>query len=149
MKQSWFKEDDRILSEINVTPLVDVALVLLIVFMITAPMMIQGAEVRLPRTQIMDSLPQEQIFISVTDQGQILVNGDAVPLEELEARLSPRITPGRTILLVWRPGGRIRARGSGHRGSLEPGSRHRPGHRARPAPLGGSVQAERPPRAAC
>jgi biopolymer transport protein ExbD len=47
----------------------------------------------------MDSLPQEQIFISVTDQGQILVNGDAVPLEELEARLSPRITPGRTILL--------------------------------------------------
>ncbi len=99
MKQSWFKEDDRILSEINVTPLVDVALVLLIVFMITAPMMIQGAEVRLPRTQIMDSLPQEQIFISVTDQGQILVNGDAVPLEELEARLSPRITPGRTILL--------------------------------------------------
>ncbi len=99
MKQSWFKEDDRILSEINVTPLVDVALVLLIVFMITAPMMIQGAKVRLPRTQIMDSLPQEQIFISVTDQGQILVNGDAVPLEELEARLSPRITPGRTILL--------------------------------------------------
>ena len=99
MKQAWFKEDDRILSDINVTPLVDVALVLLIVFMITAPMMIQGAEVRLPRTQIMDSLPQEQIFISVTDQGQILVNGVAVPLEELEARLSPRITPGRTILL--------------------------------------------------
>jgi len=99
MKERWFKEDDRILSEINVTPLVDVALVLLIVFMITAPMMIQGAEVRLPQTQVMDSLPQEQIFISVTDQGQILVNGDAVPLEELEARLSPRITPGRTILL--------------------------------------------------
>ena len=99
MKESWFKEDDRILSEINVTPLVDVALVLLIVFMITAPMMIQGAQVRLPQTQVMDSLPQDQIFISVTDQGQILVNGDAVPLEELEARLSPRITPGRTILL--------------------------------------------------
>ena len=99
MKESWFKEDDRILSDINVTPLVDVALVLLIVFMITAPMMIQGAEVRLPQTQVMDSLPQDQIFISVTDQGQILVNGDAVPLEELEARLSPRITPGRTILL--------------------------------------------------
>ena len=99
MTESWFKEDDRILSEINVTPLVDVALVLLIVFMITAPMMIQGAEVRLPQTQVMDSLPQDQIFISVTDQGQILVNGDAVPLEELEARLSPRITPGRTILL--------------------------------------------------
>lgn len=99
MKAGWFKEDDRILSDINVTPLVDVALVLLIVFMITAPMMIQGAEVRLPQTQVMDSLPQEQIFISVTDQGQVLVNGDAVPLEELEARLSPRITPGRTILL--------------------------------------------------
>ncbi len=99
MREQWFEEDDRILSEINVTPLVDVALVLLIVFMITAPMMIQGAEVRLPQTQIMDSLPQEQIFISVTDQGQILVNGDALPLEELEARLSPRVTPGRTVLL--------------------------------------------------
>ncbi|HJO05516.1 MAG TPA: biopolymer transporter ExbD [Acidobacteriota bacterium] len=99
MREQWFEEDDRILSEINVTPLVDVALVLLIVFMITAPMMIQGAEVRLPQTQIMDSLPHEQIFISVTDQGQILVNGDALPLEELEARLSPRVTPGRTVLL--------------------------------------------------
>ena len=99
MKNRWFNEDDRILSEINVTPLVDVALVLLIVFMITAPMMIQGAEVRLPQTQVMDSLPQEQIFISVTAQGQIVVNGDALPLEELEARLSPRITPGRTVLL--------------------------------------------------
>ncbi len=99
MREQWFEEDDRILSEINVTPLVDVALVLLIVFMITAPMMIQGVEVRLPQTQIMDSLPHEQIFISVTDQGQILVNGDALPLEELEARLSPRVTPGRTVLL--------------------------------------------------
>ena len=99
MNESWFHEPDKPLSDINVTPLVDVALVLLIVFMITAPMMVQGAEVRLPRTERMDALPQDQILITVNDEGEVRVNADVVPIEELEAFISPRVTPGRTILV--------------------------------------------------
>lgn len=98
MTGGWFEEKERVLSDINITPLVDVSLVLLIIFMITAPMMVQGADVRLPRTQRMDSLPQTLLIVSVTADGRALINGEAVPFEDLEARLSPLIRPGRTVL---------------------------------------------------
>ena len=97
-KGTWFEESDHILADINITPLVDVSLVLQIIFMITAPMMVQGADVRLPRTQRMDTLPETQLIVSVNAEGQVLIDGDAVPFDELEARLSPRITPGRPVL---------------------------------------------------
>ena len=99
MGGSWFDHDNSPLSDINVTPLVDVSLVLLIVFMITAPMMVQGANVQLPRTAPMDTLTQDQIVISITAEGQLQLNEDAIPFEELEARLSPLVTPGRRVLV--------------------------------------------------
>ena len=99
MTDRWFDHDNEALSDINVTPLVDVSLVLLIVFMITAPMMVQGANVQLPRTKPMNILPQDQLIISVTSEGQVQVDGQAVPLEELTANLSPRVTDGRTVLV--------------------------------------------------
>jgi biopolymer transport protein ExbD len=99
MSDRWFDHDNEALSDINVTPLVDVSLVLLIVFMITAPMMVQGASVQLPRTKPMNVLPQDQLIISVTSEGQVQVDGQAVPLEELTANLSPRVTQGRTVLV--------------------------------------------------
>ncbi len=99
MSDPWFDHDNRILSEINVTPLVDVALVLLVVFMITAPMLVQGADVNLPRTERMDVLPQDQLTIQITKTGQIRLNDVAVPFEELAERLSPRVTPGRSVLV--------------------------------------------------
>jgi biopolymer transport protein ExbD len=95
----WFDHDNEILADINVTPLVDVALVLLVVFMITAPMLVQGAQVQLPRTKPMDVLPQDQLIITITETAQIQLNGDAVPLDELGELLSPRVTPGRTVLV--------------------------------------------------
>ena len=95
----WFDDEDRILSEINITPLVDVALVLLIIFMITAPMMVQGADVRLPETRPMDSLPADGLYITVDAAGTIYVNRTAVDIEDLEARLSTMATPGRTAYL--------------------------------------------------
>lgn len=98
MIDRWFDDNERILSDINITPLVDVSLVLLIIFMITAPMMVQGADVRLPRTQRMDTLPESQIIVALTSDGRILLDGVVVLFEDLEARLSPRITPGRTVL---------------------------------------------------
>lgn len=69
----------KLVSDINVTPLVDVMLVLLIIFMITAPMMTQGVNVELPETTA-KSLRQEDkpVVISVTKEGDISINN--IPL---------------------------------------------------------------------
>ena len=69
----------RLVSEINVTPLVDVMLVLLIIFMVTAPMMTQGLDVDLPETTS-KSLRQEEkpIVVTVDKQGTISIN--SIPL---------------------------------------------------------------------
>ncbi len=69
----------RLVSDINVTPLVDVMLVLLIIFMVTAPMMTQGVNVDLPETTA-KSLRQEEkpVVISITKDGEISINKIAV-----------------------------------------------------------------------
>jgi biopolymer transport protein TolR len=99
MSERWFDHDTPVMADINVTPLVDVALVLLVVFMITAPMLVQGASVQLPRTAHMDVLPQDQLVITITAEEQIQLNDDVVALDELSERLSPRVTPGRSVLV--------------------------------------------------
>jgi biopolymer transport protein TolR len=65
----------RPIAEINVTPFVDVMLVLLIIFMVTAPMMTQGVDVNLPETTT-KSLPQEEkpIVITINEQGEIFID---------------------------------------------------------------------------
>ncbi len=76
------------LSEINVTPFVDVMLVLLIVFMVTAPLLTVGVPVELPKTQakaIADA--QEPLVISVNALGQIFIQDTEVPVENLVPRL--------------------------------------------------------------
>jgi len=83
------------MSEINVTPLVDVMLVLLIVFMVAAPMMTAGVPIDLPQSQA-NALNSEQqpVTVSVTPDGQVYVGEDVVPLEELVARISTLTTNG-------------------------------------------------------
>ena len=74
--------------EINVTPLVDVMLVLLIIFMVTAPMMTSGVPVDLPRTNATPlNQEQEPITISVNPEGKIFIQETEVPMEELVPRL--------------------------------------------------------------
>ncbi len=67
---------DPMMSEINVTPLVDVMLVLLIIFMVTAPMLTQGLDVDLPQTTA-EPLPQKSspTVITLTRKGEIYING--------------------------------------------------------------------------
>lgn len=74
------------MSEINVTPLVDVMLVLLIIFMVTAPMMQEGVSVDLPEAKgspIAKEQHSEEIVISVSGPSSIFVNDVAVPESEL------------------------------------------------------------------
>lgn len=70
----------RLVSEINVTPLVDVMLVLLIIFMVTAPMMTQGLDIDLPETTA-KSLPQNDDIqiITLDKNGTLNLNGNEVP----------------------------------------------------------------------
>jgi len=71
-------------SEINVTPLVDVMLVLLVIFMVTAPMMFSGVNLKLPKTGKVTNLNlrPEMVVLSVS-AGQILLNGNLVSAEDL------------------------------------------------------------------
>ncbi len=76
------------MSDINVTPFVDVMLVLLIIFMVTAPLIQQGIEVDLPKTRSEGlSADQERLVVTVKPDGGIFVQRVQVPAEELEAKL--------------------------------------------------------------
>ncbi len=77
------------LAEINVTPLVDVMLVLLIIFIITAPMLVQGLEVDLPKqgAPALDAEGDEPVVLTLTRDRVILLGDDPVHLELLPDRL--------------------------------------------------------------
>ena len=79
----------RPLAEINVTPLVDVMLVLLIIFMVTAPMMEQGLDVDLPKTNTENIRVKDvPLVITVTREGKIhLAESEPFKLDELQAKL--------------------------------------------------------------
>jgi biopolymer transport protein TolR len=76
------------MSEINVTPFVDVMLVLLIVFMVTAPMLTVGVPVNLPESEA-DSLPddREPLTVSINSKGEVFVQDTKVAFNELVAKL--------------------------------------------------------------
>jgi biopolymer transport protein TolR len=77
------------MAEINVTPLVDVMLVLLVIFMVTAPMMQQGVQVNLPKadTKAMTQT-EETVVVTVDKSGKIFINKDEVPANELKSYLT-------------------------------------------------------------
>ena len=76
------------MSEINVTPMVDVMLVLLIIFMVAAPLLTVGVEVDLPKTQAPEiSGDDEPITVSIAADGQIYLQDTDITLEELGPRL--------------------------------------------------------------
>jgi len=79
----------RPMAEINVTPLVDVMLVLLIIFMVTAPLMTAGVPVELPdsRAAALDQ-QRDEVTVSIDREGTIFLDRDAVPPGELAAALA-------------------------------------------------------------
>ena len=72
------------LSEINVTPLVDVMLVLLIIFMVTAPILQTGIDVQLPETKsVKDVNPESRIVISISREGELYYGSQGINLNDL------------------------------------------------------------------
>jgi biopolymer transport protein TolR len=89
-------------SEINVTPFVDVMMVLLIIFMVTAPMMDSGLDVDLPQAKQVDNLPTDadHLVLTVREDGALFLDTYQVQLEELETRLSMLVKDkGRSLFL--------------------------------------------------
>ncbi len=90
------------MSEINVTPFVDVMLVLLIIFMVTAPLMTTGMKVELPRA---DAPPlasaEEQMVLSITEDGKYYLNKYAFTIDELGPKLAAivKANPDQEIFL--------------------------------------------------
>ncbi len=80
---------DSLLSDINVTPFVDVMLVLLIIFMVTAPMMVQGVGVSLPETKSAEQLnpEQEPLIVSIDKNGVIRISDYEVGVDLLGEKL--------------------------------------------------------------
>ncbi len=76
------------MSDINVTPLVDVMLVLLIIFMVTAPMLMQGVEVNLPKTTTKNiKAKEEPLMLTVNKEKEIFIEKHRIKLDNLEIKI--------------------------------------------------------------
>ena len=79
------------LSEINVTPFVDVVLVLLVIFMLTAPVLQSGIEVSVPKTRTVKAISEERLVITITKGQEVYLGNDHVNLNELGDLLHRKI----------------------------------------------------------
>jgi biopolymer transport protein TolR len=79
------------MSEINVTPFVDVVLVLLIIFMLTAPVLQSGIEVSVPKTRTVKAISEERLVITITKGQEVYLGNDHVNLNELGSLLHKKI----------------------------------------------------------
>ena len=79
------------LSEINVTPFVDVVLVLLIMFMITAPVLQSGIEVAVPKTKTVKEITEERLVISIDRQQRVFLGNDPINVNQIGPELKKRL----------------------------------------------------------
>ncbi|MFH1176411.1 MAG: biopolymer transporter ExbD [Acidobacteriota bacterium] len=88
--------DFESIAEINITPLVDVMLVLLIIFIVTAPMLVQGLQVELPRERAgaLAHRAAEPVILTLTRQRALFLGEQPVSVENLPARLGPLLAGG-------------------------------------------------------
>jgi biopolymer transport protein TolR len=77
-------KDRQYLADINVVPLVDVVLVLLIIFMITAPLLYRGIDIQLPSSETNTIAPDERLVVTVEKDGKVFLNKERVPQDNLE-----------------------------------------------------------------
>ena len=92
------------ISEINVTPLVDVMLVLLVIFMISAPLMFSGIKLDLPKTKKVNNinLTKKQVILSVSNTGEFFLGEDKFLAEELSSVIMNKFTENKTDVLYVR-----------------------------------------------
>ena len=79
------------LSEINITPFVDVVLVLLVMFMVTAPILQSGIEVELPKTKTVKEISEERLVITIDKDQRVFLGNDPININEIADRLHEKI----------------------------------------------------------
>ena len=79
------------LADINITPLVDVVLVLLIIFMVTAPVLQSGIEVNVPKTRSVKEITQERLVISINKEQRVFLGNDPININEIGEKLRQKI----------------------------------------------------------
>lgn len=94
-----FNREKDVLSEINVTPFVDVMLVLLVIFMVTAPLLQQGIDVNLPKAKGKDLPPEERITLIIKRNGVVYMNDNPVTLPEMRRKLESISTLNPNVFL--------------------------------------------------
>jgi len=82
---------DESITGINVTPLVDVVLVLLIIFMVTAPVLQSGIEVNVPHTRTVKEITEERLVISIDKSQRVFLGNDPININEIAKRLKQRV----------------------------------------------------------
>lgn len=95
------------MADINVTSLVDVAFVLLIIFMITAPIMQGGVDVQLPRAEARPLQPKEGLVVSIDRQGRIFVDDTPLTYEDFRASFQALVTSRRPTGVYLRADARV------------------------------------------
>jgi biopolymer transport protein ExbD/biopolymer transport protein TolR len=90
------------LADINITPLVDVVLVLLIIFMVTAPILQSGIEVNVPKTRTVKELTEERTVITINKDQRVFLGNDAVNINEIATELHQKIRDPRNQFIFVR-----------------------------------------------
>ena len=96
------QQDQDSISQINITPLVDVMLVLLVIFMVTAPILQQGVSIDLPEVTAAPLVgSEEQLIVAVTRDGKVQLNDTSIKIDELGRKLSAivQVKPDRQVYL--------------------------------------------------
>jgi biopolymer transport protein TolR len=90
------------LADINITPLVDVVLVLLIIFMVTAPVLQSGIDVSVPKTRTVREITQERLVITIDKQQRVFLGNDPININEIGAQLRAKIRDPRNQFIFVR-----------------------------------------------
>lgn len=89
------------LADINITPLVDVVLVLLVIFMITAPVLQSGIEIAVPKTRTVKEISQQRTVLTIDRDGNLFVDDKPVNVHELPQRLrQPNVDPSHQVIYL-------------------------------------------------
>ncbi len=89
------------LSEINITPLVDVVLVLLVIFMLTAPVLQSGIEVSVPKTKTVKEITQQRMVVTINKDQEVFLQDKPVNLADLPSLLTkPGVDPSQQVIFL-------------------------------------------------
>jgi biopolymer transport protein TolR len=88
------------LAEINITPLVDVVLVLLLIFMLTAPVLQSGIDVAIPKTRSVSQLTEQRMVVTIDKDQNVFLDDKAINVNQLPAKLKSGATGAKSIVYV-------------------------------------------------